>query len=274
MRRCLTDDELFALVDGALAPHDSELLRRHLHGCSRCSDAVTTMERSLAGLAEEPSIDVTAHVNSVLAAIDRPAPTERPGPSRGLAIALSALAAAAALVLGVGIGRRHAGEDGFAARGGAHDDAAIGRSVAVTIHAVDGSLTRKIKAGATLPAGTRFVASHRNSSSSVAYALVFALDTKDEIHWLYPAYESANSDPPSVSLAPTQGREVSMESAVAFDDLAPGRLSLVTILSREPLPVSRIEDRSKTRANLELDSLRAAFPEATVTSLDVSILPR
>lgn len=271
MRHCLSDEEMFSLVDGALAPGDSELLRSHSSGCSRCSNAVATMERSLAGLADEPALDVAAHASAVLSAIDRPTPAVRP--SRFVPVAVSTLAVAAALVLGIGIGRRSSTEDEFAARGGA-SDTSVGRSVAVTLHAVDGDVTRKVTAGVSVSGGARFVASHRNSSATPAYALVFGVDSRGEIHWLYPAYESIGSDPASVPLEPTQGREASMESAVSFDDLAPGRLSLVTILTREPLSVSRIESRAKSVSNLEPNALRKAFPEAAVTSLDVQILSR
>ncbi|HVH46066.1 MAG TPA: zf-HC2 domain-containing protein [Labilithrix sp.] len=274
MRSCLGDEELFALVDGALPAKDAMLLREHVDGCARCADSVKTLERALSCLAEEPPLDVRAHADAVLAALDRPQPQARVRPwRRALPLAIGTLAAAAALVVGVGIGRhRTTGDDGFTPRGGALIDAPLGRSVAVTIQTLEGDLPRALVAGSKVTSETRFVASHRNTGTATAYALVFGVDARGDVHWLYPAFEAAGTDPASAPLPPTEGREALMGTGAWFDDLSPGRLSIVTILSREPLHVSRIEGRAAL--GLGVEALRREFANSEVTSIDVFVAGR
>jgi anti-sigma factor RsiW len=272
MRPCLNDEELFALVDGAVAGKDAELLRRHIEVCERCGKSHRALERAMACLAEEEQLDVSVHADAVLAALDRSVVAERPRPwRRRVPFAIGAVAAAAALFVGIGIGRNP--EEGFTARGAppsAIGSASLRRSIAVTVETLDGDVPRALEAGSRVTRDTRFVVSHRNTSRGTAHALVFAIDAKGAVHWLYPAYESAGSDPSSVLLGPTAGREVVMGSAVSFDDMSVGRLAIVTVLSREPLRVSQIEGRSV----MSLDALRRDLPRTEITSIEVLVSER
>ncbi len=271
MRPCLDDEESFALVDGALSEKDAVVLRRHLEGCERCRARVVAMEKSLAVLGEEVALDPAKHADAVMAALDgvrvEAKPPRRIG--RLVPIAMGALAAAAALVIGINVGRRQH-EDGFVARGGAVVDAPIGRSVAVTVHALDNDVPRPLTNNAVVGKDTRFAASHRNTGSTHAYAMVFVVDAKRAVHWLYPAYESLGSDPASVSLAPTEGREAMMGTGASFDDLAPGPMEVITVLSREPIHVSRIERLPEP----SLSAIEAALEGAEVRALHLEVSER
>lgn len=268
MRRCLEDEELFALVDGALSEKDERPIREHLEACVHCKEGVARIKGALACLSKEEPIDMAAHVDVVMAAIERaPSSVARPPrTTRVLPVALGALAAAAALVLGVGIGR-HSPESEFTARGGAAVDAGLRRTVALTVQVLDGEVARPVVRGTVVTRKTRFLASHRNTSVVAAQAMVFAVDSKNTVHWLYPAYDSASADPPSVALVGTGGSEVMMSSAVSFEDLSSGPLTLFTVLSREPLRVSRIE----RMRDLSLAALRRELSEADISSIDVVV---
>jgi hypothetical protein len=273
MRPCLDDEETFALVDGAVAEKDAAILRRHIDGCERCRTRVRAMERTIFALAEEENVDPVVHADAVLAALDEAdVITARATPRRFgriLPLAIGGLAAAAALFIGIGL-RRNTADDGFTARGGAMVDAPLRRSLAVTVQVLDGNVPRALTNEATVTPKTRFVASHRNTGTTTGHALVFAVDAKRSVHWLYPAYESAGTDPSSVMLAPTEGREVLMGTGVAFEDLAAGPASIVTVLSREPVPVSRIEQLSDPSPG----AIQAALPGAEVTSIRVEVTDR
>lgn len=267
MRPCLQEEELFALVDGALAEKDARLLRDHAKACDACTKSIATLDRALSCLADEEALDVAAHADAVLAALDRPLPVPRPrGWQRpAVTLGIGAMAAAAAFVLGIDFGRHS--EEGFAARGPSSAEHGIRRSVAIDVQTLEADVARPLVPGATVSASTRFVASHRNTGSTTAYAMVFGVDAHGVVHWLYPAYESAGTDPASVPLPPTRGRDVSMGTGVSFDDMSPGRLSVISLLSRAPLRLSTIE----ARAALGIEALRRDFPDADVTSIDVQV---
>lgn len=260
MRPCLEDEEIFALVDGAASEKDAAVWRKHIEGCERCTKSVQPLERALAVIAEDEPLDATAHADAVMAAIERgDRVTKR---RRVQPVVLGGLALAAALLVGIGIGRRHS-DDGFTARG-MSEGSALARDVAITLRANG----RPIAPNDELPPDARFDAMERNIGTSPAHALVFAVDAKANVHWLYPAYESTATDPPSITIASNTRNDLALGTAVAFDDLAAGPLSLVTILSPAPLHVSQIETRG---AALAPDELRRAFPETDVRVLPVRI---
>lgn len=267
MRPCLVDEELFALVDGAVSEPDGRVLREHVAGCARCQKSVSKMERALDAIGREEPFDANAHADAIFARLDR---AERATPSRGpgwwsrRASIVGAVAAAAAVLLGVGVMRR---PSEFAPRGASSVGARVSHSAGVTVGTTDGTAMTPIASGARISRHARFVASARNVSGEDAYALVFAVDAKKGVHWLYPAFTSDATDPASELLAPSAGREVVMKSAVVFDDLDAGRLTVVTVLSRTPMHVSQIEKRGA----LDLADLRKDFPDADVTSIDVDV---
>jgi hypothetical protein len=114
------------------------------------------------------------------------------------------------------------------------------------------------------------VASYHNVDAAAAYLMVFALDARGEIHWAYPGFEDAKTDPVAVRLEPLQMNRV-LPDSVMLDDLLAGPLDLVTIVSREPLRVSRIESLSVSERSVA--SLRTRFSSARIESMSLRVAP-
>src|SRR5262245_51978774 len=123
----LTEEQLFALVDGGIAPNQEESIRSHLSGCAECRTSLEEIRELAGDLAPEAPPDDDAHVRNVMIAIEArrssagaPTSPERSGTSwrrRWLPVSAVALASAAAVGLFVG-GRHHETALGdFAPRG-------------------------------------------------------------------------------------------------------------------------------------------------------------
>lgn len=71
------------------------------------------------------------------------------------------------------------------------------------------------------------------------YLMVFALAGSGKIHWFYPAYEQAGSDPQSVHIE--RGVADLMLRDVVRHDYASGTLHVCALFSRAPLAVTQVE---------------------------------
>jgi len=261
-KRCPTESELVSFVDADLPPEQLQRIEKHLELCSRCARRVIDLTTLVADVAAplpvaEP-LDVTAHVSSVMNRLS--APSVAPRASRFLAWA-GGLTAAAVLLLFFELRRPGAaeGEAQLTARGHAADET-LARNVGVRLYAQHDEL-EPLESGALITRETRLTAGLRNVGHAPAQLLLFAIDARNTVHWIAPAYESAGSDPPAVSVVPGPGERL-LPSAVAFDDLAPGPLRVMTVISREPLHVADVE--SLPTAELATAALRRRFAAADV----------
>jgi len=191
-------------------------------------------------------------VARVMARLDDP-PARPRWPYVALAAA-AAVAAAAALWLAV------PRTSDFAARGTREHE--LTRLAGITLFALDGEL-RPLAAGSRVTAGTAYVAAYRNAGRAPAYALVFALDAAGDVHWLYPAFTDAATDPTAIVLAPTPVPAL-LADAVVLEQPARGPLLLVAIVTAAPVHVSDIE-----RMQHSLAALRARWPELEATVVEV-----
>jgi hypothetical protein len=277
---CPRGDDLGRLIDGELTENRAEALRAHLSACPACADELSRLHRLLGALAAPvPDAPRPGALQALMARLDEAAPgpaapASRPWRPARRAIGLGAAAVAAA-VLAIGLAVHpgpkgfgpsgEPGDDGtFAARGGAP---AWTQQVGVELWALEGA-PRRLDAGSPLPAGTPLVASWRNLDRAPAYLLAFALDARGEVHWLYPAHLDAGQDPEAVRLEGAVARQAMAESVI-LQDVAPGPLSLVTVLSRQPRRVSDVEGvppEARTAG-----ALRARWPDARVD--DLVVLP-
>jgi hypothetical protein len=267
MRACLTEEELFALVDGAASDKDAAVWRKHVAGCERCTRSVEALEKALATLGEDEPIDVKEHADAVMASLDR-APAKRQRVLMPLAV--SGIALAAALLLGIGIGRGTRPDDAgeFTARGGG-SASALERDIAIDVlkAQADGTFIRMEEHEAVATTAS-FAARYRNVGATNSCALVFLVDAKRDVHWLYPAFIDPRSNPSSIAIPPATAPH-SMGDGVTFSDLAPGAAIVVTMLTKTPLSVSQIEQQS----DVTPDALRRAFPDAVIHVLPIRVQP-
>ena len=100
-----------------------------------------------------------------------------------------------------------------------------------------------------------------------AYLLAYALDARGEVHWLYPAFLDARSDPASVRLDASAVQRA-LPDSVILEDVPAGDLRFVFVVTRAPLRVSSVESippAARTPA-----ALRARFPDARIDELAVA----
>ena len=132
-----------------------------------------------------------------------------------------------------------------------------------------GDVLVKLEEGARVAPGVALVASYHNVDRVPAYLMVFGRDSQGEIHWVYPGFADAKSDPQSVSLLPLQTRQA-LPDSVVLDDLPAGVLEVVSLITREPLRVSQIE--SLPPAERAVLRLRSRFADARIANLPVQVV--
>lgn len=297
--QCPTPAALLDFVDETLSPEQSSRITAHLPTCSACSDQVTALRTLISDVAapldEDERLDMNAHVASVMERLDEAAvQAPRVLPRLWLGVG-AALAAAAALVLllkdparivpSVAVATDHvpaigsvalgpgasgpnvaeqAGE--WVARGGAKP-ASLARDVGVQLY-VDAPPLTALESGKNIAAGAALTAGVRNVSSTNAYLLLFAVDAQGEVHWVAPLFTVEGTDPESTPVPPGP-KERLLGSAVVFEDLPPGPLTVVTLLSAKPERVSRVEGLPASERTPE--RLGAHFPQAFIQFLSLTV---
>ncbi len=277
-KRCPNEDELLSFVDADLSPEQLARLEKHIETCSSCAKQVMALtslvEDVAAPLAAEPPLDVALHVAGVMNRLDSPVTVPRwstwLGWSGGLAMA------AAALLL---FGKLKAGPVGTAehelvARGGPAE-ASLSRNIGVQLYSSQHSSTAltALGSGSRIRPSAALTAGLRNLASEQAYLLLFALDSRQAVHWIAPQYTSPDSNPEAAPIGPSQGERL-LPSVAVFDDLAPGPLRVVAVISSAPLHVSDVE--ALPAAELSAEKLLKRFPRAEVRQflLDVQSDPQ
>ena len=261
---CPSKQEWFTLIDGEATENRASELRAHANTCPRCAQELE-LQRQLARDLAAPvpvSSDAVAAVMRRLETAERP---ERRFTWRLFALGTGALAAAAVIAFLV-LPATKEDQGMFSARG---QRIAWAQKVGIEIWAVESS-PRKLGAAATISPNTPLVASYHNIDRAAAYLLVFAVDARGEIHWAYPGFEDARTDPSAVRLEPLAMQKV-LPDSVVLDGLPVGPAELISLIAHEPLHVSRIESLPATERNAT--SLRARFPTARIDSLSLRVVP-
>ena len=261
---CPSNQEWLSLIDGEATENRAAELRAHASGCSRCAQELELQSQLVRDLAAP----VPVSANAVSAVMRRLEKAERPAPRfgwRGWAFAGGALAAAAVVTLlivpATGIDRGT-----FRARG---HRVPWTQKVGIEVWAIESS-PRKLETGAQVSPATPLVASYHNVDAAAAYLLVFAVDARGELHWAYPGFEDAKTDPEAVRLEPLQMKKV-LPDSVLLEDLPAGPLELVTFISSESLHVSRIESLPVSERSVA--NLRARFSTARIEGLPLRVVP-
>jgi putative zinc finger protein len=263
-----TEADLVRYVDQDLSPEQLERIEAHVKHCSACAKevgALRTLLEDLAAPLPGPPLDVTAHVAGVMSRLETPLPAER-STRRGFFAGTLAVAAAALLVFA--LEKRNDADAEFAARG-TRPVPSLAREVGVELYAQQRTLS-PLPAGSRVGPRTPLTAAVRNAGSAPVYLLLFAIDAGNAVHWIAPEYTVAGTDPRSTSFGPSS-IERPLPTAAVFDDLVPGPLRVVAIVTREPRRVSEVE--TLPAAELALERLKRRFADADVRQFPLFVAP-
>jgi hypothetical protein len=257
---CPGKEEWLDLLDGEATENRASALRAHAGQCPTCAREMELQQQLIADLAAPVSVAPGA-VEAIMRQLPQSqaaSPRRRPWALAGGAILL----AAAGVVL---IPRWTSDLGTFSARGG--DKVPWTQKVGAEVFVLGDTLV-KLQAGTRVAAGVALVASYHNVDRAPAYLMVVGRDERGEWHWVYPGFQDAKSDPPSVPMEPLRTRQA-LPDSVVLDELPAGELEVITLITREPIRVSRLE--SLPRGERSVFNLRARFPDARITSLPLQV---
>ncbi len=249
---CPNEDALLlAMTEG----RESEFLE-HVSTCDRCNKIV-----SLADMlsTHEVAANTDAAVARLLARVENEKSANRIAIPKWLGFA----AAAGIGLVSVLLWRGDNAE--FRARG-TPVQRSLERDVGVTFRSLE-NVDRPLADGEMVSRNHRFLISHRNVGPSDVYALIFAVDSKGAVHWMYPAHESEDSNATSITLASTV-TEVPQADSVEFEDLPAGELHLYSVVTEKPAHVNDVEALPR----VDQSSLKARFDDALVVSISAKVV--
>jgi hypothetical protein len=260
-KKCPSEAELISFVDADLSPEQLSRIEKHLETCSSCAKqviALTTLVEDVGAPLAAPPLDVTEHLAGVMKRLDTP--LERSRWSRVAWWGGSVAAAAAALLFFSQFRTpKTSEEEGFAARGGP-SEASLSRHVGVQLYAQQTALV-PLGSGSRIGKSTPLTAGLRNLAGEPAYLLLFAVDSKQAVHWIAPEYTQEGENPAATPVVPSPA-ETLLPSVAVFDDLAAGPLRVVAVLSRRPLHVADVE--SLPASELTAEKLLRRLPRAEI----------
>lgn len=262
---CLTEERLLRYVDRDLSAQDAAAVDAHVARCALCRSQVAALSAVVSELRRPALVDFDAaqHARAVLERLDHAAAAS--GKPRRLWIwSTAALICAAGVLLASRAGLTPVGT--WQARGGAHT-ASVGRDVGVQLYEAAPSLRALLPNAAIRPASP-LTAGYRNLGTRPAYLLLFAVDLAGAVHWIAPAYTQPGTDPSAVLIAPDPDEQL-LPHTVQLEDLRPGALHVLTVISRSPAHVSDIE--ALEPLGVSAQRITNALPEAEVRELRLQV---
>ena len=261
---CPEPTRLVALEDGEATENEAADLRRHLTSCASCRaeyEAIGALRKEIAG----PVVDVD--VQRLAARVALAIQEERP--RRGMRLWLLAAA-----TLGIGLVAlfvaRPREEAEFAARGGSAVSGAR-RDVSLSLFEQRGDRLMEIAPGSQVDRSALFAMSWSTRGATTAHrAVVVAIDSGHEVHWLYPAFLGGSPMPEPIGLAARQ-EETPMPTSVRLEEPALGPLVVIALL--DPVGsdvVAKIEGSNPSERTP--DGLRLLVKAADVRSWPLTLV--
>ncbi len=266
--RCPSQDELVRFVNADLSPESSNRVSEHLSQCQTCSQEVRQLRSIVEDLggARAIELDVAAHVQDVMRRLDQPATQPKRARSMARLAAITAMAASVALLIYV-VGPRERSPEGTWQARGSSNGASLSRDVGVQVYTLAKS-PQPLRPGDVIAPDAALTAGLRNLGHATAHVLLFAVDSRNAVHWITPKYTRADEDPTATELTRTQEERV-LPNSVVFDDLAPGPMRIVTIVNPGPVRVSQVESLSEPE--LAQGNLAHRFAGAEVREIVVQV---
>lgn len=261
---CPSEAELLSFADADLTPEQLHRVERHAAACARCSHELAVLKRLIGDLGAPVAgapLDVANHVAQVMSRLDKP--VHRPARPRFAALSMGLAAAVLALAFVPHLWDR---SSQWTARGHG-EGASLARDVGVQLYAREHEL-RALGEGSPLLSSTALTASLRNISAEPAYLLLFGVDARGVVHWIAPAFTDPSTNPASLRVEPG-ANERPLATSVVFDDVAPGDLRVVAVISEQPLHVSDVEPLKPEE--LAPERLTRRFPDASVRTTTLQV---
>jgi hypothetical protein len=239
----ILDAELAAYIDGEVTRSEAERVEAEVATCAATQRRVAGLERIRDALASPvPELESTD-----LAASIREAIALKP-PARGWArarrwLAPACIAAAGMLAAVYGIrdapsAPSQAGEE-FRAKSARPEHGTAARWAGIQAYYVH-SGHEPSRVSGRVPADAGLLFSYTNiGRRPFEFLMIFAIDARGEVHWAYPAYERAGTNPSAIRIE--QGEAEKPLAEVIHLDLAPGSATLHALFMMRPLRVLDVE---------------------------------
>jgi hypothetical protein len=254
---CPSEQLLLAAALGELTGSEASQVNEHVKRCSHCSLLAREQVHLLIALKTGPESPKSENdfINGVMARCESICPVAVPSTrrKRSFLYAMAAVVSAFALWFVHHSTRSHL--DVFTARGTANHDLA---SVTADVLYLRGAVVSPVEQ-AELHPGDRIAVRYWNGSASPFYLAVFAVDTQNTVHWVFPAYLDASQNPSSVPLTRSVEGRV-FDEVVEPEKPADGAFKIVALVTSTPLTVHDVE----TRVSGNHRPLSELFPQARV----------
>ena len=252
--KCPDQQVLAAFMEGELSTNAAGELQAHLADCAGCRRACERLRETVGQLRRARAAEDPNFTSQVLQRLPE---ARRRHPGRWLVTL--ALPAAAAFAVFWGSSSHH--RDGeFAARGGPKSgpvEPATRLGVEVFVHPQSHEKDRvAMRGGERIENGDGFSFVVSNRFGRDVYLCLFAIDSAQAVHWFYPSYTDAASEPQAIRV-PATPAIMPLSQGVTPEGLAPGRLSVVAVFLARPVRVSEVE---KVVAEAALSSLAQRLP--------------
>ena len=237
---CYSDRELVKAELGELTLNQLSSLNAHAAACCRCAEARQSIRQLTEDLGHSPLPTEDADfVVRVMSARSNAAPLIA-APRRGhvawfATAALVLLAAGAAKLAGHDSGSKET----WTARGHRGGAETSLHAPASEVMVVRGSQLVALS-GLSLSATDAFAVRYVNPTADTQYLAAFAVDATGAVHWIFPEYVDAATDPSSIPLPSTQAEQL-LPQMVSPEKPAHGPMRVFTLTSREPATVKRLE---------------------------------
>jgi len=263
--RCPRPEVLAAWADGQVARELGEQLGSHTRGCSACARRVEHLRLLPSELARLTLAPAAAGFSAqVVAKLGSAQPTRtrsrrallRAGAATGVFVAALALWMLAVLPR-LPSARRGAE---LTARGA---PSARSARVGFEVYAHQpGQAPKRLRAGQALDARSGYSFVVHNRGGRALQLMLFAVDARRDVHWFYPAFLDANTDPRSIRID-AQPQVQALPEGITPDGPALGPIEFLAVFTTAPLSVTEIEAL-----------LRAAGPDAIARAHPDAVLQR
>jgi hypothetical protein len=250
--RCYSNQELVKAELGELTINQVSSMDEHAAACSRCALARNAIRQLTADLAHSPEpTQGDRFVERVMAARSDMARRETATIARSVLRLRAPWFAAAAMVLLVAgtakLAMDHwSSKESWTARGRRGGANTSLRAPASEVLVMRGSQLLPLS-GQSLSPADAFAVRYVNPTNDTQYLAAFAVDAAGAVHWIFPEYVDATTDPASIPLASARDGRL-LPQVVAPDRPAPGPMRVVTLTSREPATVKLVESALREAA--------------------------
>jgi predicted anti-sigma-YlaC factor YlaD len=247
-------------MEGELSTNVAGEMQAHLANCAGCRQALQRLRETAGRLRHARAAEDPSFVSQVLQRLPE---ISRRHPGRWL-VGLALPAAATLVIFLIVPSHRRDGENSesgaFVARGGPKGgsvEPATHLGVEVFVHPQSHEKNRvAMRGGERIENGDGFSFVVSNRFGRDVYLCLFAIDSAQVVHWFYPSYADAATEPQAIRV-PAAPAIMPLSQGVTPEGLAPGRLSVVALFLARSVGVAEVE---KVVAEAALSTIAQRLP--------------